>query len=171
MSTRHTQLHRELITNSSPEKVLVGWGGPFRWWHVPLFTHRSRAHRPDTAVHTCWNVHVHESECKTNRKSRWGEDSEPDLLDIAETKRVLLLSPAGQEDPPSSTCSHTLIDVTLYSRAQWLQLLSVTFSPTAVAWCLKPSVSPQCKRPCCHLLIFLTVKHQTKQLKKCIFIW
>lgn len=37
------------------------------------------------------------------------------LKDGAETNLVLPLSPAGQEAPPASMCSHTLIDVTLYS--------------------------------------------------------
>lgn len=65
--------------------------------HTRSITHSSLYIRVET-------LHTHESECTTKT---W--------------RKLLLLLPlslAGQEVPPSSTCSHTGIDVTLYSRAQ-----------------------------------------------------
>lgn len=78
--------------------------------------------RPVTwSLHTCRNViHTYMSQNVRQKtcKWRWGK-----TLWAAVPRRKLLLlllplSPAGQEVPPSSTCSHTGIDVTLYSRAQ-----------------------------------------------------
>lgn len=85
-----------------------------------VVTHPPHIRSITWSLHTCWNViHTYMSQNVRQKtcKWRWGKTLWPA---VPRRKLLLLLplSPAGQEVPPSSTCSHTGIDVTLYSRAQ-----------------------------------------------------